>query len=133
MNQLSKKESNKLLKRKRIIDSASLLFSQMSYHEVMMEDVARMIDVAKGTVYNYFTSKEELYFSIMSTRLENLLNSLNDKIKSEHNSIDSLRLFIHQVYMFMMTHKNFQTSHEKLQNKTLTACRGSIQSEMPLS
>ena len=120
-------------KRESILVAAAVLFSQKSYHEVMMEDVARMIDVAKGTVYNYFTSKEELYFSIMSTRLENLLNSLNDKIKSEHNSIDSLRLFIHQVYMFMMTHKNFQTSHEKLQNKTLTACRGSIQSEMPLS
>ena len=48
MNQLSKKENNKLLKRNKIIESASQLFSQMSYHEVMMEDVAKQAAIAKG-------------------------------------------------------------------------------------
>ena len=68
MNQLSKKESNKLLKRKKIIESASQLFSRMNYHEVMMEDVAKQAAIAKGTVYNYFETKEDLYFSIMKLR-----------------------------------------------------------------
>src|SRR3989337_340937 len=102
-NILSKKE----IKRKKILNAAADLFSRKSYHEVMMEDVAKMIDVAKGTVYNYFSSKEELYFSIMSLRMGNLLNSLKEKIASEYNSIDSLRSFTVHLYMFMMKYRNF--------------------------
>ncbi|MCH7963968.1 MAG: uroporphyrinogen-III synthase [Bacteroidetes bacterium] len=108
-----KKVTKKQIKRERILDAAAELFSQKSYHEVMMEDVAKMIGVAKGTVYNYFTSKEELYFSIMSLRMENLLNSLAEKIRSEHNSIDSLRTFILHVYMFMMKYQNFFLMYKK--------------------
>lgn len=108
-----KRESKKQIKRERILEAAADLFSQKSYHEVMMEDVAKMIDVAKGTVYNYFTSKEELYFSIMSLRMKNLLNSLTEKIKTEHNSIDSLRSYTVHVYMFMMKYQNFFLMYKK--------------------
>lgn len=102
-----KREVKKKIKLERILEAAADLFSQKSYHEVMMEDVAKMIGVAKGTVYNYFTSKEELYFSIMSLRMKNLLASLTEKIKTEHNSIDSLRSYTIHVYMFMIKYQNF--------------------------
>ncbi|GMR25112.1 MAG: hypothetical protein BMS9Abin39_0390 [Ignavibacteria bacterium] len=102
-----KREVKKKIKIERILAAAADLFSQKSYHEVMMEDVAKMIGVAKGTVYNYFTSKEELYFSIMSLRMKNLLASLTEKMKTEHNSIDSLRSYTIHVYMFMMKYQNF--------------------------
>ena len=108
-NKISKKE----LKRKHILEAAADLFSRNSYHEVMVEDVAKMIGVAKGTVYNYFTSKEELYFSIMSQRMENLIISLTEKIQKEHNSVDSLRSFILHVYMFMMKYQNFFLMYKK--------------------
>ncbi len=113
MNQPSKKESNKLLKRKRIIESASKLFSQMSYHEVMMEDVAKYAEIAKGTVYNYFETKEDLYFSIMKLRMENLVQSLKNKIQYEMSSIDSLHSFIIHLYMFMMKYQSFFLMYQK--------------------
>jgi len=59
MQIVEKKEIKKQKKREKIIDAAAELFSHKSYHEVMMEDVAKLISVAKGTVYNYFTSKED--------------------------------------------------------------------------
>jgi len=94
-------------KRERMLEVAAELFSKKNYHEVMMDDVAKLISVAKGTVYNYFTSKEELYFTIMHTRMENLLSLLKQKIESEKNSIDSLRAFVVHLYMFMMKHQKF--------------------------
>lgn len=106
-------DSKKEIKRKLILDAAADLFSRKSYHEVMMEDVAKMTNVAKGTVYNYFSSKEELYFSIMSLRMENLINSLDEKIQKEHNSIDCLRSFVLHVYMFMMKYQNFFLMYKK--------------------
>ncbi len=108
-----KRESRKNLKRERIIETAFELFSKKNYHEVMMEDVAKLTDVAKGTVYNYFSSKEELYFSIMKQRMEKLTNSLTEKIASETNSIDSLHSFITHLYMFMMKYQNFFLMYKK--------------------
>jgi uroporphyrinogen-III synthase len=109
----SKKESSKQLKQKRIIEAASILFSRKSYHEVMMEEVAKLASIAKGTVYNYFSSKEELYFSIMKSRMEKLNISLKENISIHQSNIDSLRSFILHLYMFMMKHQNFFLMYRK--------------------
>ncbi len=100
-------------KRERMLEVAAELFSKKNYHEVMMDDVARLTDVAKGTVYNYFSSKEELYFSIMSSKLENLNTSLKNKIASEISIIDSLHTYIIHLYMFMMKYQNFFLMYQK--------------------
>lgn len=100
-------------KRERMLEVAAQLFSQKNYHEVMMDDVARLTDVAKGTVYNYFSSKEELYFSIMSSKLENLNTSLKNKISTEISTIDSLHTYIIHLYMFMMKYQNFFLMYQK--------------------
>ena len=108
-----KREIKREKKRERILEAAAELFSTKYYHEVMMDDVAKLISVAKGTVYNYFTSKEELYFTIMHTRMENLLSILKQKIESEQNSIDSLRAFVIHLYMFMMKYRKFFLIYQK--------------------
>ena len=100
-------------KRERMLEVSAELFSKKNYHEVMMEDVARLTDVAKGTVYNYFSSKEELYFTIMSSKLENLNTSLKNKIASEISIIDSLHTYVIQLYMFMMKYQNFFLMYQK--------------------
>ena len=100
-------------KRERMLEVAAELFSKKNYHEVMMDDVARLTDVAKGTVYNYFSSKEELYFSIMSSKLENLNSSLKNKIASEISIIDSLHSYVIHLYMFMMKYQNFFLMYQK--------------------
>ncbi len=100
-------------KRERMLEVAAELFSKKNYHEVMMDDVARLTDVAKGTVYNYFTSKEELYFTIMSTKLGHLNSSLKNKIASKISVIDSLHTYTIQLYMFMMKYQNFFLMYQK--------------------
>jgi uroporphyrinogen-III synthase/AcrR family transcriptional regulator len=113
MTEEVKIEDKKSQKRKKIIDSAAKLFSQKSYHEVMMEDVAKLSSIAKGTVYNYFSSKEELYFSIMKLRMEKLIFSLKEKIKEETSSVESLHSFVIHLYMFMMKYQSFFLMYQK--------------------
>ena len=47
-------------RRKRVIDAAMELAAQGGYDAVQMRDVATQADVAMGTVYRYFTSKDHL-------------------------------------------------------------------------
>ncbi len=108
-----KKKNKKIEKRERILEAAAILFSRKSYHEVMVDDVAKHAKIAKGTVYNYFNSKEELYFSIMRQRMEKLTISLKEKIKSEMSSVESLHSFIVHLYMFMMKYQSFFLMYQK--------------------
>ena len=130
-----KREIKREKKREKILEAAAELFSNKHYHEVMMDDVARLISVAKGTVYNYFTSKEELYFAIMSTRMESLLSLLKTKIESEKSSIDSLRAFVVHLYMFMMKHQKFFLIYQReTLNKQNSFCEDllSLEKQMKL-
>ncbi|MCJ7555128.1 MAG: TetR/AcrR family transcriptional regulator, partial [Ignavibacteriaceae bacterium] len=100
-------------KREQILEVAANLFSSKNYHEVMMDDVARLTNIAKGTVYNYFESKEELYFTIMSSKLNNLDTSLREKIFGEISCVESLHSYVIHLYMFMMKYQSFFLMYQK--------------------
>ena len=107
------KINSKEKKRERMLEVGAELFSKKNYHEVMMDDVARLTNVAKGTVYNYFSSKEELYFTIISSKLGHLNKSLKNKIASEISVIDSLQTYVIHLYMFMVKYQNFFLMFQK--------------------
>ncbi|MFW5972333.1 MAG: TetR/AcrR family transcriptional regulator [Bacillota bacterium] len=46
--------------RKRIITAAIELFDEYGIEETTMEQIAEKADVARGTLYNYFSSREEI-------------------------------------------------------------------------
>lgn len=107
------RQTRKEKKREKILEAAAALFSRKNYHEVMMDDVARDTNIAKGTVYNYFESKEELYFTIMSQKLNKLNTSLSEKIAGEISSIESLHSYVIHLYMFMMKYPSFFLMYQK--------------------
>lgn len=113
MHSVSKIANKKNQKRERIIEAASELFSKMNFHEVMMEDVARLASIAKGTLYNYFNSKEDLYFSIMVLRMEYLINSLREKTRGETAATHALHTFTIHHYMFMIKYSCFFVMFQK--------------------
>jgi len=57
---LTKRETNKINCRERILKASRRLFASKGYEETMMEDIAQRAGVSKATVYNYFPNKESL-------------------------------------------------------------------------
>jgi len=55
-----KRERSKAANRQAILDAARRVFSQLGYEAASVRDVIRGTDLASGTFYNYFKSKEEL-------------------------------------------------------------------------
>jgi TetR/AcrR family transcriptional regulator, cholesterol catabolism regulator len=51
---------NQAVRRKRVIDAAMVLAAEGGYEAVQMRDVAERADVALGTLYRYFPSKDQL-------------------------------------------------------------------------
>lgn len=52
-------------RRARIIDAARELLEEREYDRIQMRDVAVAADVALGTLYRYFRSKEQLFANVL--------------------------------------------------------------------
>ena len=63
-------------RRQRVIDAAMALGLDGGYEAVQMRDVAARADVAMGTVYRYFTSKDHLLAAALVHWVEQLDNRL---------------------------------------------------------
>ena len=48
-----------------ILDAAADLFARRPFHEVRLEEIAANAKVGKGTVYLYWTSKEDVYLAVV--------------------------------------------------------------------
>jgi len=51
-------------KKNRILEAATEVFSQKGYAGASVADIAARADVGKGTIYEYFDSKEDLFFAV---------------------------------------------------------------------
>ena len=111
------KNTIKNTKKERIIESAMLLFAKYGYHGVCMDDVAREAKVAKGTLYNYFFSKEDLYDSIVPFRLNNLLESIQKAFDKRKNMKQNLKIYITHIYSFMVENPSFFKIWKECENR----------------
>jgi len=64
-NSLSRKEKERIYKQNEILKAALKLFAENGYENTTMDHIAVAAEYGKGTIYNYFQSKEEIYQSII--------------------------------------------------------------------
>jgi len=92
-------------KRRQIVATAAELFASQPYHKVRLDDVAAAAGVGKGTLYVYFQSKEQLYFSIISDGMAMLTSQLRDQLAAGHSgAIHRLRTIVGEVVDFCFGH-----------------------------
>ena len=70
-------------KRERIIGAALKLFANESYQAVTMDRVAESAGVAKGTLYLYFQSKEDLYLGILTDGMESMVRDYQASVEPQ--------------------------------------------------
>jgi TetR/AcrR family transcriptional regulator len=51
-------------KRARIIEAATLHFAERGYHEARVGDIANVLGIAKGSIFQHFGSKDGLFFEV---------------------------------------------------------------------
>jgi TetR/AcrR family transcriptional repressor of mexJK operon len=59
-------------RRRRILDAATRLFAEAPYDAVQVDDIARVAQVAKPTLYRYFATKETLFVEALEGALDDL-------------------------------------------------------------
>ena len=61
---MSKRDKLKNAKKNQVIEAAGAVFAQKGFARTTIAEVATQAGIGKGTVYEYFKSKEDLYFAV---------------------------------------------------------------------
>ena len=70
--------------------AALKVFSTKGYHKSTMAEIAMEAGFGKGTLYWYWKSKEELYFSLIQQMHEEILQLVEEAAKREGTAIEKL-------------------------------------------
>lgn len=97
-------------KREMILETAYDLFLNKGYWDTKIIDIADAAGIGKGTVYEYFESKDEIFFELFKTKVaagyENLSELLDKKIPCENKLKEYLDIELANMSKYTFS-KNF--------------------------
>ncbi|MCP4547549.1 MAG: TetR/AcrR family transcriptional regulator [bacterium] len=98
---MAPRKVNKREKREQIIAAAARIFAEQGLQQSTIANIARAADIGKGTVYEYFPSKQALFFAVMEWFQSNIVTEAEPLIEvngqSEGGAGACLRRYIGQM------------------------------------
>ena len=105
-----------------ILKGAESIFAQKGFHEATISEIAKKSKVSEATIYEYFSSKEELLFSIPAQTTRQYEEKNREILKHIHGAANKLRFLIYRhlglyaenpdyaniVMLILKGHRNFQ-------------------------
>jgi TetR/AcrR family fatty acid metabolism transcriptional regulator len=116
--------SNKLIKkdtRSRIIKAATKLFAENGYQQTTIAEIAKIVGLAEGSIYEHFRGKEEILLTIPDVWVTRSIEQLELQLLGIEGATNKLRKFlwwyVHYietapmtakvVFLFLKTNPNF--------------------------
>lgn len=106
-HKLSRKEREFLSRRKEIFEAALKLFSTKGYYNTSMQEIAAESEFSTGTLYNFFKNKEELYFSIVGEKSEEIFAKVMKDVATATDPIARIEAMVEGVLKHFETEKTF--------------------------
>lgn len=94
-----------------IIEAALKLFKEKGYSAVRIADIAKEAEVGKGTVYEYFSSKEELLVRACCYNCQQTSDGIEDLISKESGMSNPVKI-VHKTLTVVLTQLLSKTSEE---------------------
>lgn len=73
-----------------IMVAAEKVFSERGYYKARMEDIAEAAELAKGTLYFYFKSKDEIYLHLLEREAQKVHAEIQCRITETSTFIEAL-------------------------------------------
>ena len=99
---LSRKEREYLRHRQEILQVALKLFSGKGFHNVSMHEIAEKSEFAVGTLYKFFSNKEELYKALIFEKAEEFHSALKAALEKSGDETKKIRAWLEaKIKVFM--------------------------------
>lgn len=94
-----------LARRQRILDAAHRVLMEQEYEQIQIRDVAEAAQVARATLYRYFSSKEYLYTCVLYAWSR--LGREEPRLPERYTAEDRVRDHVHRVVRAIERHPHF--------------------------
>lgn len=111
-------------KRTTILNAATLLFSEKGFHATSIQEVADRSHVSKGTIYTYFSSKEDLLLSIFEFFQENIRNHLEEAFSS---NLPVMEKYVKQIQILLSESLKYKAFFKMQHREQLISSHKAIQ------
>lgn len=91
-------------RRQEIIEAAAKSFSLFGYKATTMDQVAKIANVGKGTIYTFFANKEELFNAIIKKMIEEMRIEADKVTKDKESFEEKAHAGLMHMLKFRKTH-----------------------------
>lgn len=88
-----------------ILEAATTCFSLFGYKATTMEQVAKMANVGKGTIYTFYAHKEQLFKEIVLQMIREMKDEAEQVIQVELSFIENLHRVLYRILIFRKEHQ----------------------------
>jgi len=92
-------------RRKMIVEAATRSFSLFGYKATTMDQVAKLANVGKGTIYTFFKNKEELFEEIVSTLVKEMIVEAENVIQPGLPFTENVHRALYRLLEFRSQHQ----------------------------
>jgi len=103
----SRKEREYQVRREEILRAAEKIFAQNGFYNSTVAEIAKESEFAIGTLYQFFTNKEELYYTMMIEKFDLLYKTLQARVSENNTCLEKLRCLVEEVLSFIEQHVDF--------------------------
>lgn len=107
MEKVSRKEREYQMRREEILKAAEKIFAQNGFYNSTVAEIAKESEFAIGTLYQFFTNKEELYYTMMIEKFDLLYEMLQSKVSEHSRCMDKLGCVVEVVLSFIEQNVDF--------------------------
>jgi len=90
-----------------ILRAASSVFARKGYYETRMDDIALEAELAKGTIYYYYKSKDEIFVHLLERESEKVGEEIKRRIPRSASFREILEKVVDFSVEYFESHKSF--------------------------
>ncbi len=114
-----RREREREARRQLILDAAKIVFAERGFLNATMEEIAERCELAVGTLYRYFQSKEEMYVSLLFDAMEMFRQAIEAARNSGASPPEQLRAVWRFFYDFYREQPEYYRAFMFLHNEGL--------------
>lgn len=115
----TRREREREARRQLILDAAKYIFAERGFLNATMEEIAERCELAVGTLYRYFQSKEELYVSLLFEAMEMYREAIESARNNGSPPNEQLRVVWRFFYDFYRDQPEYYRAFMFLHNEGL--------------
>jgi AcrR family transcriptional regulator len=104
---LSRKERERERHRREILEAAERVFVRKGYYLATVEQIAQEAQFAVGTIYNFFTGKEELYSQVVEKIAQDFMEVFEQQVLTRSDPEEAIGALIELRLTHFDDHRGF--------------------------